>query len=190
MSSAALASVVCIHTSLPRALTWPNGTHERHRGWLCDTAAYGNHGTTRKSPQVSNFGGNNHKRVQPHLVTIEYRNADVCYGPEDFPSVKTPDAWPQSVGPHESRNFDLPTVERAKRYLSSVAPAIAGQHGDLHTFRICCRLARGFALDDDHALHVLAEWNARCQPPWSPEELLDKLRRAARYGREPIGGQL
>jgi hypothetical protein len=25
-----------------------------------------------------------------------------------------------------------------------------------------------FALDDDQALHVLAEWNARCQPPWSP----------------------
>jgi hypothetical protein len=25
-------------------------------------------------------------------------------------------------------------------------PAIAGQHGDVHTFRVCCRLARGFAL--------------------------------------------
>jgi hypothetical protein len=71
-----------------------------------------------------------------------------------------------------------------------VPPAIAGQHGDVHTFRVCCRLIRGFALTDEQALTALAEWNGRCQPPWSAEELLDKLRRAARYGREPIGALL
>jgi len=132
----------------------------------------------------------NHKRAQPHLVTIDYRDVNVCYGPEDFPPVQEADAWSQSVGSHESRNFDLPAIERAKRYLASVPPAIAGQHGDVHTFRVCCRLTRGFALDDEQALHVLAEWNARCQPPWSEAELGDKLRRATRYGREPIGGLL
>ena len=80
--------------------------------------------------------------------------------------------------------------ERAKRYLTSVPPAIAGQHGDVHTFRVCCRLVRGFALDENQALHVLLEWNAHCDPPWSPAELLEKLHRAARYGREPVGGLL
>jgi hypothetical protein len=45
-------------------------------------------------------------------------------------------------------------------------------------------------LNDDQALQVLTDWNARCQPPWSLEELLDKLRRAALYGREPVGGLL
>jgi hypothetical protein len=45
-------------------------------------------------------------------------------------------------------------------------------------------------LDHDQALHVLADWNARCEPPWSPEELIDKMRRASRYGREPVGGLL
>jgi hypothetical protein len=132
----------------------------------------------------------NHKRAQPHLVTIDYRDVNVCYGPEDFPPVKAADAWSQSVDSHESRNFDLPAIERAKRYLASVPPAIAGQHGDVHTFRVCCRLTRGFVLDDEQALHVLAEWNARCQPPWSEAELVAKLRRATRYGREPIGGLL
>jgi hypothetical protein len=132
----------------------------------------------------------NHKRAQPHLVTIEYRNVDVTYGPENFPSVKKAVAWSQSVRPQEPSNFDVPAVERAKRYLTSVPPAIAGQHGDVQTFRVCCRLTRGFALDDEQAMHVLAEWNARCQPPWSEAELVDKLRRAARYGREPIGGLL
>lgn len=131
-----------------------------------------------------------HKRAQPYLVTIEYRNVDVRYRPDDFPPLKETSSRLHSIEPREPRGFDLPIVERAKRYLASVPPAIAGQHGDVHTFRVCCRLTRGFALDDEQALHVLFEWNARCQPPWSDAELLDKLHRAARYGREPIGGLL
>ena len=131
----------------------------------------------------------NHKRAQPHLVTIEYWNVDVRYGPEDFPPAKEVSTWQQSVRSLGSA-LDVPALDRAKRYLASVPPAVAGQHGDVHTFRVCCRLVRGFALNDDQALHALIEWNARCQPPWSPEELLDKLRRAARYGREPVGGLL
>jgi hypothetical protein len=132
----------------------------------------------------------NHKRAQPHLVTIEYRNVDVRYRPHDFPPLKEPCSQPQSTKPRQPRAFNLPIIERAKRYIASVPPAIAGQHGDIHTFRVCCRLTRGFALDDEQALHVLFEWNAGCQPPWSEAELLDKLHRAARYGREPIGGLL
>jgi hypothetical protein len=131
----------------------------------------------------------NHKRAEPHLVTIEYRNVDVHYRPEDFPPAMEEPARQQSIRPFRSP-VEVPTVDRAKRYLASVPPAIAGQHGDVHTFRICCRLVRGFALNDDQALHALEEWNARCQPPWSLDELLDKLRRAARYGREPVGGLL
>ena len=50
------------------------------------------------------------------------------------------------------------------------------------------------SLEDDAIQRLdraaLAEWNVHCQPPWSSEELLDKLRRAARYGREPVGGLL
>jgi hypothetical protein len=124
-------------------------------------------------------------------VTIEYRNVDVRYRPDDFPPLKDTSPRPQAIEPrHPRREFHLPAIERAKRYVASVPPAIAGQHGDVHTFRVCCRLTRGFALDDEQALYVLSKWNARCQPPWSEAELLDKLRRAARYGREPVGGLL
>ena len=132
----------------------------------------------------------NHKRAEPHLVTIEYRNVDVTYRPENFPPVNEAAAWSKSVRPRERSNFDVPTIERAMRYLTSVPPAIAGEHGDVHTFRVCCRLTRGFALNEEQALTALADWNARCQPPWSLDEILDKLRRAARYGREPVGGLL
>jgi hypothetical protein len=132
----------------------------------------------------------NHKRAQPHLVTIEYRNVDVRYRPSDFPPIMATIPTTRQIEPREFREFERSILERAKRYVASVPPAIEGQHGDVHTFRICCRLTRGFALDDEQALHVLADWNARCQPPWSEAELLEKLRHAARYGREPIGGLL
>jgi hypothetical protein len=131
----------------------------------------------------------NHKRAQPHLVTVEYRDLSARYGPADFPRTKDPPPWNPPIRLNVPQ-LDVPVVERAKRYLASVPPAIAGQHGDVHTFRVCCRLTRGFALNDDQALAVLAEWNSRCQPPWSIKDLLDKLRRALRYGREPVGGLL
>jgi hypothetical protein len=79
-------------------------------------------------------------------------------------------------------------LERARRYVARIEPAIAGQHGDLHTFRVCCRIVRGFALSDDEAFAVLSEWNERCQPPWTERELRDKIARARRYGKEEIGG--
>jgi hypothetical protein len=113
----------------------------------------------------------------PHLVTVEYRNVDVTYGPEHFPPVKEAVAWSQSVRLHEPLNIDVPAIERAKRYLTSVPPAIAGQHGDVHTFRVCCRLVRGFALDEDQALHVLWEWGTRAairrgRPPSSSRSFI------------------
>jgi hypothetical protein len=131
----------------------------------------------------------NHKRAQPHLVTVEYLDVNARYRPEDFPTPAEPPSWTPTRCPLVSA-LVAPAVERARRYLESVPPAIAGQHGDVHTFRICCRLVRGFALNDDQALDVLSDWNERCQPPWSADELRDKLRRAARYGREPVGGLL
>jgi hypothetical protein len=71
-----------------------------------------------------------------------------------------------------------------------VPPAIAGQHGDVRTVRVCCCLVRGFKLSDHEALTLLTEWNARCEPPWTERDLLQKVVHARRYGREPIGGLL
>jgi hypothetical protein len=131
----------------------------------------------------------NHKRQQPYLVAVEYRHVDQRFGPEDFPPVRAT-SLQAFVRPRQTHAIDLCVIERARRYLASVPPAISGRHGDVHTFRVCCRLTRGFALDDEQALAAISEWNARCEPPWTSSELLDKLRRAARYGREPVGGLL
>jgi hypothetical protein len=129
----------------------------------------------------------NHKRTLPHLVTIEYWDATRSYGPDHFPKVQA-----RSV-PSVRRVLRTPATtafERAHRYIQAVPPAISGQHGDMRTFQICCRLVRGFGLSDDQSMELLSNWNARCEPPWSEAELKDKLQRAHRYGREPIGGLL
>ena len=130
----------------------------------------------------------NHKYNPAHLVTIDYRNVEHKYAPADFPPLISAGTPQRTTKPMHRPDRDV--VDRGRRYLLSVPPAVAGQHGDLHTFRVCCRLVRGFALSEADALQVLIDWNARCQPPWSERELIDKLCRARRYGREPIAGLL
>lgn len=131
-----------------------------------------------------------YKHDVPHLTRMEYRK---------WTLVLTPDAFPRSlrVAPQLTRRSTtltratrMTSLTRARRFLARTPAAIAGQHGDLLTFRICCRLVRGFALSDDEALEGLREWNVRCAPSWSERDLLEKLRNARRYGREPFGGLL
>jgi hypothetical protein len=131
----------------------------------------------------------NHKYTPPHLLTIEYGSTEQIYGPNDFPvprpAINLVPSPPGGRRPSKSR-----AIERARAYLALLPPAIAGQHGDVQTFRVCCRLVRGFVLPDHEALTLLTDWNARCEPPWAERDLIDKLARARRYGREPIGGLL
>jgi hypothetical protein len=129
----------------------------------------------------------NHKRLTPSPVTIEYLHPSAVFGTEDFP--RTRSTVPDDKRPRSFRRSDIGNrVARAERFLLAVDAAVAGQHGDLRTLRICCRVVRGFELSDHEAMSVLSEWNARCQPPWSERELLMKVQNARKYGREPLGG--
>ena len=130
----------------------------------------------------------NHKRRRPWGVRVEYLRPTTLLAPADFPvatrsiSSAHGGAAAMNIGPARDR------MSRAKRFLESIEPAIAGAHGDLRTFRICCRVVRGFDLSDSEAVSVLQAWNARCEPPWSERDLLIKVRNARKYGRESIGG--
>ena len=127
----------------------------------------------------------NQKYETPYLVMIGYRDSDRLYEPADFPTPPAPQLrLVTSIIGREHR------VKNARQYVARMPPAIAGHGGDVLTFRVCCRLARGFDLSDVEAIGILGEWNARCQPPWSHRELLDKLKNARKYGREPVGGSV
>lgn len=82
---------------------------------------------------------------------------------------------------------ELPPLERARRYLAKMEPAVAGQGGDQQTYRAACLLVLDYGLADAEALSLLHEWNTRCQPPWSEADLRAKLRHARRYGRGEAG---
>jgi len=134
----------------------------------------------------------NRKHSPAPVVTVEYPAADAVYGPGDFPAPAEPAdrACGRLVPTRLAPGVDTDIVERARRYLAAIPPAIARQHGDALTFRVCCRLARGFALETEAALRAIVDWNTRCDPPWSEPDLIAKLDHARRYGREPIGGLL
>lgn len=130
-------------------------------------------------------GYRNHKYSSPSLVTVRYQDAAARFSPGCFPRESEPRSISTIVSYKRSNVPDL--IDRARRYLDRVAPAIAGEHGDIHTFRVCCRVVRGFDLDEGAAMAALRRWNERCQPPWSDRDLQAKIAHALRYGREPIG---
>lgn len=71
---------------------------------------------------------------------------------------------------------------RARAYLARCAPAISGSGGHTATFLVARALVQGFALDEATAYALLAEWNLRCEPPWSERELRRKLQQARERG--------
>lgn len=87
----------------------------------------------------------------------------------------------------EARSAPRPTgdlVTRARKYLAKCDPAIAGSRGHDSTYGVALRLVRGFGLDVDTTFALLrAEFNPRCQPPWSDGDLRRKVEQAARAER-------
>ena len=145
------------------------------------------HAATPCSQTTRIPGYRNQKRSPPHLVTAQYHSPAARHTTAAFPTPPGPPVpMPKPVVVGYPSMVEI--VERARRYVARIEPAIAGQHGDLHTFKVCCRVVRGFGLTDDEALAVLSEWNLRCIPPWSERELRDKVARARRYGHEQVGG--
>ncbi|MGL6225133.1 MAG: DUF3987 domain-containing protein, partial [Thermoguttaceae bacterium] len=66
--------------------------------------------------------------------------------------------------------------KRAIAYLASIDPAVMGEHGSNPTFWAATALVCGYCLDDETAMDILwNEYNPRCQPEWSVDELKHKV---------------
>lgn len=70
---------------------------------------------------------------------------------------------------------DNTVVERARKYLAKIPPAVSGSGGHNATFHAACVLVLGFGLSQETAIALLAEWNETCLPPWSTKELEHKI---------------
>ena len=137
--------------------------------------------------------------VHPSGITYQ----PIRYLPKSLDALPVFDlAWIESKKSHARTTTHLPSrrrsesmdptrpVQRARDYLAKVPPAIEGQAGDTRTFTVVCRIVRGFDLTDVEALDVLTNWNATCVPPWSENELEEKIRNARKYGTEPLAAEL
>lgn len=72
----------------------------------------------------------------------------------------------------------VPVVERARRYVGKIGPAISGSGGHTHTLLVAKALVKGFLLPHSDALALLEEWNHGNTDKWTTGELEHKLRSA------------
>lgn len=96
-----------------------------------------------------------------------------------------PMAVPTPTAPRPSGNV----VDRARRYLATVPRPEIGQGSDANTMYVACKIVRGFGLSEVDGTELLWEW-AGSRPGWTYGWIAEKIRHAARYGTEPIGGLL
>lgn len=86
-------------------------------------------------------------------------------------------------------DLDTPeAIERAREFLRTREPAVEGQGGDDWTYRTAA-IVKDMGLSAVMALDVLLEWNERCAPPWSVDELEAKVENAFAYGLSAAGSQ-
>jgi len=87
-----------------------------------------------------------------------------------------------------TRNDAQTLADRARKYVEKMPPAISGSGGHDALFAVASVLIHGFDLPEDVVWQILAEYNARCVPPWSESELRHKLRSAGQLTRHSKPG--
>lgn len=73
-------------------------------------------------------------------------------------------------------------IGRCQSYLAKVPASVSGQGGHNRAFHAAMVAVEGFNLSESDAILALADWNARCQPPWSERELIHKVQDARKVG--------
>lgn len=122
---------------------------------------------------------------------------EAAHHPDDVEIAGIPAPWPAAITRMAQTDHtgdprppcDLPLDQRVPRAAACVAkmPAgISGQGGHAATFAVALALVRGFILPREQAREILAKYNLRCEPPWTPRDLEHKLTDAER-GRLPRG---
>jgi hypothetical protein len=80
--------------------------------------------------------------------------------------------------------------DRARAYLAKVDPAVSGESGHDQTYHAAAVLVVRFNMTPDEAYPILAEWNAKCSPPWEEKDLRRKLQQVDENEKGPRGDLL
>lgn len=185
----AIAALEATHEPLPKTWTVKSGGGGRHRYFRHDdrTANLKNSVKFSGSLDIRTTGG---YTILPPSKHVSGKSYSWVISPDKCELASAPD-WLIDLCPkHDQKpksepkttsdtTFTVKTdsiVDRAKAYCEQVPPAISGNNGHGATFALVCRLMEVFGdLDNSEILHVLNEWNERCDPPWTQTELLHKI---------------
>lgn len=78
-------------------------------------------------------------------------------------------------------NLDTTTaINRVTEYLRMVAPAVSGNSGNNTTFALAENIY-DLGISVEKALELVQEWNKKCRPPWTDDELSTIFHNAWRY---------
>jgi len=166
---------------LPQGKAWKNSTSRlAHK---IDTRSDGGHIVVEPSRTVKSAEGKTvsgdyfFEKPLPPFAELPYppewlvEELDRCFASNQTVNCETPSG--QLLLPAPS-STDI--VDRAKAYLDACDPAISGQGGHNQTFSVAQSLVNGFCLESEVALRLLLEnYNPRCEPPWSENELRHKV---------------
>jgi Bifunctional DNA primase/polymerase, N-terminal len=121
-------------------------------------------------------GGRYHWTNQSAPLPFPQLLLDYLLLPESPSVIAPPPVAPAPPLPGQASAFT-----RARAYLALCDAAVAGQGGHNQTFKIACKLVKGFGLGAETALQLLlSDYNPRCEPPWTEKELRHKVNDAVR----------
>lgn len=110
------------------------------------------------------------------------------HAPDEIAIATLPEAWLKRVHrqPPKRQTTTAPTIttdariERARKYLAKLPPAVSGDGGHTQMFNAVAVAMFGFDLDTDAVTSVISEYNQRCDPPFSERDIQHKIRSCAK----------
>lgn len=165
----------------PRSITGSGGRH-----WICAHPGFDVHNATKKLPGMDVRGERGYIVAPPsmHACGNPYRWEEYL-SPNETDPAPLPGVVLEALAPEDkakavedvtSRGPAEPyTVGRARRYIEKMRPGVSGDGGHQATFKAALAAVKGFGLDRAQALEVMREYNARCVPPWTDDELEHKV---------------
>lgn len=139
------------------------------------------------APRVMRLPGLANLKTEPYPVcSIVFADPDCRYRFGDLRAIvpaapatarrRTTSSATQPVRPRSRLSFRVQVLGgRIRSYLAHIPGAVSGDSGHDRTFYVACVLILGFGLAIDEAWPFFREWNRRCVPPWTDEELKHKL---------------
>tara|TARA_R110000744_G_scaffold69926_3_gene141720 strand:+ start:635 stop:2776 length:2142 start_codon:yes stop_codon:yes gene_type:complete len=123
------------------------------------------------------------------LYAIINKGAEMLFAPDALLELcKKKKKAPKMDGLDAEKLDTVEHLAEAAEYLRVADESVEGAGGDHTAFATACRV-RGMGVSEGECLDLmLGEWNTRCAPPWSGDELEVKVRNAYAYAEGPIGG--